>query len=68
MAWVSCRYRKEGEQIYCDIHSISYPLAITFKEGPRGIFDFFMSLLLSACCWKMELEAGDGLHKRANAS
>lgn len=44
------------------------PLAITFKEGPRGIFDFFTSSLLSACCRKMELEAVDGLHKRANAS
>lgn len=44
------------------------PLAITFKEGPGGIFDFFMSSLLSACCWKMELEAVDDLHKRANAS
>lgn len=45
-----------------------FPLAITFNEGPRGIFDFCMSSLLSACCWKMELEAVDGLHKKANAS
>lgn len=65
---VSCRFRKEVEQIYCGIHSIFSPLAIIFKEGPGGIFDFFMSSLLSACCWKMELEAIDGLHKRANAS
>lgn len=44
-----------------------FPLAITFSEGPRGIFDFCMSSLLSACCWKMELEAVDSLHKKANA-
>lgn len=68
MACLSYRYREEGEQIYCGTHSIFSPLAITFKEGPRGIFDFFMSSMLSACCWKKELEAVDGLHKRANAS
>lgn len=31
-----------------------FPLAITFNEGPRGIFDFCMSSLLSACWnWKL---------------
>lgn len=68
VAWVSCRFRKEGRQFYCDICSIFFPLAITLNEGPRGIFDFCMSSLLSACCWKVELEAVDGLHKKANAS
>lgn len=43
------------------------PLAIAFNEGPGGIFDFCMSSLLSACCWKMELEAVEGFHKEANS-
>lgn len=74
VARLSCRFCKEGGQIYCDIPRLFvwvfffFPLAITFNEGPRGIFDFCMSSLLSACCWKMELEAVDGLHKKANAS
>lgn len=70
VAWVSCRFREEGGQINSNSHSILFYfflLAITFNEGPRGIFDFCMSSLLSAC-WKMDLEDLDGLHKKANAS